>query len=156
MDRIDNPDRNQSFDAYNKGFNGGKAFSGGGTATVKDYSLLKNFRSKDYLTGAYSGDKGFWMGDFKYATREADTEGRGAAARARKQEFSTKAMPVKDLHDGSKTYASRTVATKAVEWRGRSQDKMDVQGPEAQNTIRDGTFTELKTIDDVRDLLNKN
>ncbi len=156
MDRIERPDMTRSFGADKKDFMGSKSFSGGGAAQVKDYSLLKNFRSKDYLTGSYSGNKGFWMGDFKYATQEADTEGRGAAAQARKKDFATKALPVKDLQDGGKTYASRTMATKAVEWKGRSQDKMDVQGPEAMNTIRDGTFTELKTIDDVRNLLNKN
>lgn len=152
MDRILKPNEQREFGAH-KSFNGASLFRGRGSAYVKDFYTPQKFNAKNYMAGAYSGQKA-WKGDFVYKTNEADTKGRDGVRRV-VREYGTKEMPVKTSREAGKTHESRTYATRESNWRGRSQDKIDLQGPGAVTTIRDGSFTELKTIDDVRDLLNK-
>ncbi len=157
IDRIDRPNMSLDFGAQQKSFFGAKSFQGGGSARVKEFYYAEKFKAKDFLTGAYAGQKGAWMGDFKYKTGDADTKGRGMTQKIVK-EHATKEMPVKSSRDASKDYSTtETYVTRMSDFRGKSQDKIDAQGPEAMLTIQpDGTFTELKTMDDIRNLLNKN
>lgn len=154
IDRIMKPDETVSFGAQKKDFFNAKSFKAD-SAHVNDFYMPQKFKAKDYLTGAYSGQKGFWKGDFKYGTAEADTKGKGMTPRIVKG-YDTKAMPVKADRDATKNYGTGTYATDTSKVRGKSQDKIDIEGPQALNTIQDGSFTELKTIDDIRNLLNKN
>ncbi len=158
MDRIERPDMNLRYDAK-KNFFGAKSYGGAGSANVKEFYFPQKFRAKDFLTGNYSGGKNFWMGDFKYATKDA----RGVAAvtgqknsTAAAKTFDTKSMPVKSAYDSDKNYTSSTFATRQWSGRGKSQDKIDLEGEGALSSIHDGDFKQLKTVEDVRQLLNKN
>lgn len=42
-------------------------------AFVKAFYFPRSFTAKDFLTGNYKGSKDFWMGDFKYDTKPANT-----------------------------------------------------------------------------------
>jgi hypothetical protein len=155
LDRIERPNMSLDFGAQQKEFFGSKGFQGSSKARVKDFQYAEKFKAKDFLTGAYAGQKGAWMGDFKYKTSEADTTGRGMTKKIVKT-HDTKEMPVKTSRDANKDYSTETYATRPTNFKGKSQDKIDIQGPQAVTSIQDGSFTELKTIDDIRNLLNKN
>ena len=155
LDRIERPNMSLDFGAQQRAFFGAKTFQQGGKARVKDFQYAEKFKAKNFLTGAFSGQKGAWMGDFKYKTSEADTEGAGATKRIVKA-HDTKEMPVKSSRDANKDYSTGTYATRTSGFKGKSQEKIDLEGPQAVTNIQDGTFTELKTIDDIRNLLNKN
>ena len=127
------------------------------SATVKDFYLPKNFQSKDYLTGSYKGNKGFWMGDFKYSTKTVDTSGRIIPNATTK--YSTKDMPVKADRDASKKYTTRSFSTKESKFRGTAQDRLTKDGAAALAGSHpvgwQGNMGEM-SLEQVRDLLNKN
>jgi hypothetical protein len=155
LDRIERPNMSLDFGAQQKAFFGAKSFQQGGKARVKDFQYGEKFKAKHFLTGAFAAPKGAWMGDFKYKTSEADTEGSGGTKRIVKT-HGTKDMPVKSSRDANKDYGTNTYATQTSGFKGKSQEKIDKEGPQAVTNIQDGTFTELKTMDDIRNLLNKN
>jgi len=180
MDRILKPNESLTFDLKNATFNGGKSFSTG-AANVKEFYIPQRFNSKEFRTESYAGTKGFWMGDFKYTSKAFDTKQSARLASVIKP-FGTKEVPVVSASESSKAFGVKKFATKATSFSGRSQHKIDEEGPGAQSSIGlggnssssqgsvamgdDGKYhvepvdtyqilKELKTIDDVRELLNK-
>ena len=154
MERITRPDLNLTYQSHQKNASGGKGYAKTGSAAIKDYPNIGKFDAKSYSTGAYAGNKGFWMGDFKFSTKEVDTKNKQSLTNSIK-DHKTKNAEVKTARESSKQAETKTYATRSTEMKGRSQDKIDQQGPQALNTIQDGEFKVLQTIDDVRDLLNK-
>lgn len=156
MDRIDRPNMNMTFNPQGTGFTGAKSFSGGKDARMKSFYSPAKFRAKDYMTGSYSG-QGPWKGDFTYDTKNANTEGRGWAKRS-VREHATKDAAVKESRDANRNYSTRqhASANRTSGFRGKSQDKIDIHGPQGALSIPGDTgFRELRTIDDIRNLLNK-
>ena len=159
MDRIDRPDKSRAFELQRASFSGGKGYSATGSAYVKDFYYPRTFRSKDFLTGSYAA-KQCWLGDFMFATRPAYTKSDAAA----EKQYNTKAMPTNSAYYAEKGYGVKTFDSKDPisqsdsRVRGHSQDKIDKLGPAAFAGPMgyEGTLAPLKTIDDVRDLLNKN
>ena len=124
------------------------------TAYVKDFYYPKHFSAKEFLTGNFKGSKGFWMGDFKYSTNPADTKGRVIPNATTK--YDTKTMPVKTLADAGKGYAVKSYAARASGLRGKSQDKLDKEGPAAMaGKVGWQGNMDTMTLEQVRDLLNK-
>lgn len=164
MEKIMKPDTTLKFSAHKSNFFGSKSFDDSGAAQIKEFYSPKKFKAKDFFTGHYGGSKAFWMGDFKHDTKTAESK----SARVQKT-FDTKAMEVKTAHDAGKNYGITAFETKASRLRGRSQDKIDTQGAGAlsgpnalgwhgadwQGGIDYGEKPEM-TIDEVRNLLNKN
>ncbi len=154
MDRIMSPNMDLAYQEHRRNPSGGKNYGNTRSARVNDYAGVEKFDTKSYSTGAFAGKKDFWMGDFKFSTKEVDTTSKAGLTSAVKP-FETKNAAVKSAKEAKKGYDSKTFATRSTEVKGRSQDKIDSQGPQALNTIRDGDFKVLHTIDDVRELLNK-
>ena len=156
MDKIIKPDLTKSFDvSMSKSF-GSKVFDNKGSRSVdsKSFSLPEKFNSKEYLTGSYKGDKSFWMGDFKYSTAAANTTSRSQLILPKNSD-ATKTAPVKAAREAQQRYETGTVATR--DFRGKEREKMNTSlTPEqAANNGYRGQLNELKSIDDVRALLNK-
>ena len=156
MNRMLHPDLSQSFDLDKSKMFGSKAFDGKSrrSAEPKNFFLPQKFNSKEYLTGAYSGGKSFWLGDFKYSTAEANTTPRSQLNLSTNSD-AAKSAPGKSARDAGKHFETGSVPTR--DFRGKERAKLNtVLTPEqAANNGYQGDMHELKSIDDVRALLNK-
>jgi hypothetical protein len=145
MDRIMMPDRTLGSPLQSK------AYSGGGNgmleiskdANVKDYYFTRKFSLKAFDTKQFDA-KGFWQGEFQFATKPASVKADSAAEKT----FATKTIPVKDARESGKEFQAggESFATRESPLRGKtSQNHLDekYKGKEQMN------------IDQVRDLLNK-
>ena len=156
MDRIMHPDLSQSFDLDKSKMYGSKAFDSKSrsSAEPKGFFLPHKFNSKEYLTGAYSGGKSFWLGDFKYSTTEANTTPRSQLKLSASSD-ATKASPVKADRDAKKQYETHSVATRDFRGKERAKLNTSLTPEQAANNGYRGDLHELQSIDDVRALLNK-
>lgn len=143
-----------------KGSHSIKTFDGATPAKTKSFSLLNLFKSKDFKTDGYKNANA-WSGETAYKTSKADLRAKADAARLASS-YDTKAAKVTSSRfaDDSKqkNYASKEFAqaSKTSSYRGSSQDKIDIHGPAAMASIdQGGSFNEIKTMDDVRNLLNE-
>ena len=128
--------------------------SGKSAADPKPASLPAKFRAKDYLTGAFSGNKAYWAGDFKYSTKEAPTR----SARESRKTHETKQAATSTFR-GQKQSADPALTAPTRDYRGseaRRKDQGHLTPQQAANNGWKGDVHELKSIDDVRELLNKN
>jgi len=160
MDEILRPRTDIPFRDTNRKTNAIKTFDAGSPARIKTFSMLNPFRSKDFRTSAYERTNA-WSGQTLYETRSANPRARSSEDRL------TRDYRVRDYDASNSTYLERQLARdprtrtyadagKTSNFRGKSQDKIDIYGPAAMATINsDGTFTEIKTMDDVRNLLNE-
>ena len=155
VNRILHPDMNKSFDTSIQKKFGSSSFNNntnGRVIEMKTVSESRKFNIKSFLTGKFSNDKSFWMGDFKYDLGNSKTLSRSFAL---PESFLTNAAPVKRAQGIDKHYDAASVATR--DYRGTERNKMRAhltQQQAAQNGY-DGELKELKSIDDVRSLLNK-
>lgn len=156
MDKMLHPDLNQSFDVDKSKSFGSRAFDSKSrrSTEAKSFSLPQKFNSREYLTGAYSGGKSFWLGDFKYSTAEANTTPRSKLVLTTNSD-ATKTSPVKSDRDAQKQYETRAVATRDFRGKERAKLNTSLTPEQAANNGYRGELTELKSIDDVRALLNK-
>jgi len=157
INRILRPDENKSFDTSlqkkfgTTGFNS----STGKTIVVKKVPESRPYNIKNFLAGTFHSEKSFWMGDFKYSgTSEANTQPRHLFTLPEKS-YSAKPVAMKSATGWDKKYDAASVPTR--DFRGKERAKLNVPlTPEqAANNGYQGELTELKSIDDVRALLNK-
>jgi hypothetical protein len=157
MDRLLKWNLNASFQAKDKGFTA-KSFDNTHSAVVKEFLYTEKFKAKDFLTGNYGGSKSFWMGDFKFSSHAAETKGKKVIPNVEKP-FETKAANTKTAHEAEKTYAAREFPTSPYVKRASSHNAFDrAAGPYVtQDEL--GSWKgnmQTMTIDQVRELLNKN
>jgi hypothetical protein len=145
IDRVLKPDMTLHNAAQDKSFGGGKSFQAGSNPYVKDFYFTQKFGPKTFAAGPFRDSKNYWQGDFKFATTEANTRGRFDIPNAAKA-VDTKTMDVKDARESGKSYTSKTYATDDFRGRGKAQGALD-----AENAAK-----APMTVDQVRDLLNKN
>lgn len=146
------PDLGKVFDSRQGSTFGRQSFATG-TARVRDFYFTQKFAPKDYDTRAYGGTKGSWFGDFKFSTREAGTKGNYEIPNAAKK-ADTKTLPVSDARENSKTMATAAYAKRDRPYLGPEANRVHRPIPGGQV----GWSGDLRpmTIDDVRELLNKN
>ena len=157
MDKILHPNLQQNFDLDMAKSAGTKSYDSSKTSSsvpLKPGFWTKAFSPKGFLTGAFHGDKSFWLGDFKYTATEANTSARIPFALSKKS-YDTTPAAVKTANDAGKQYDARTLPTR--DFRGKEMDKFKshLTPEQAANNGFRGDLTELKSIDDVRALLNK-
>jgi len=112
--------------------------------------LPQKFRAKDYLTGAYSGNKSWWAGDFKYDTKDAQTRSFFQSGKTHQtKEAATNAFA------GQKNYTTSAVTAATREYLG--PEAAAVKRPSDEVAKREGWKGNLQvlSIDDIRELLNK-
>ncbi len=143
VQRIMDPDRTLASPLQNQAYNDGKSFGAVSPASVNSFHIARTFTAKSFSSKAYAGAGNFWAGDFKYSTTAARTSGFLTKA------FGVRRMDVKDARESGKTSVSA----------GRSYNRA---GPFKGHGTRQGLLDEQNspkaamTIDQVRDLLNKN
>lgn len=94
------------------------------------------------------------MGDFKYSTDNANTKPRIPFALSEKA-YDTKAMAVNAATGTDKRFTAAEVPTRDFRGPERKNLKKALTPEQQAANAYDGTLTELKSIDDVRALLNK-
>ena len=152
-------DPTKTFDPTSARFTGGRTIAAKTAQTngfyFQDKVRTKSFASRDFAT------KGAWMADEKYETKEAPTKTSWFARMTSK----TKAYDTKSSPEADKVVAVRALpgADRAFIGKGRKQGLYDTLGPKAQafgdvdsGQSYAGDLRELKTIEDIRSLLNKN
>jgi hypothetical protein len=141
-ERIMQPDMTLNAREQSKSFGGGKGFNSDSKANVKEFYFTQHFSAKEFQTKEFRS-KNYWAGDFKFQTHEAAFIKEDSAD---KKQYATKSAEVKDARESGKTYDSRDYAgVRGTQPNGAAQGTLDAEhnkGP--------------KTIDDVRELLNKN
>ncbi|MEI8235005.1 MAG: hypothetical protein WCH57_10005 [Verrucomicrobiota bacterium] len=157
MDQILHPGTERAFDLTKEKRFGSKAFDSRSNKVIEKKSVFlpQKFDTKTYLTGGYHNDKAFWMGDFKYSVGAANTTPRSLFLAPGKT-YQTKAAPVKDA-PGVKQYTDASTMLPTRDFRGKERQKLGtlLTPQQAANNGYQGDLTELKSIDDVRALLNK-
>ena len=157
INRILRPDESKSFDLSvqkkfgTTGFNS----STGKVIEMKKVSDSRQYSIKSFLAGTFRSDKSFWMGDFKYSgASEANTQPRHLLTLPEKN-YNAKTVAMKSATGWDKKYDAASVPTR--DFRGKEHEKFKVPlTPEqAANNGYRGDLNELKSIDDVRALLNK-
>ena len=142
-ERIMNPDMTLEYSPQSKSFGGGKGYQDPkrGNAIVKDFYFTEKYSPKGFATKDFRS-KNFSMGDFKFDTKTANVKTSRDAGKA----YETKSATVKDARESGKTYGTSTFAqTREHIERGKAQGSLDAEQKKGP-----------KTIDDVRELLNKN
>ena len=164
IQQILRPDETKVFD-----LNAPKQFGTGGfdsktnrVVELKNINESRQYSIKSFLTGTFRSDKSFWMGDFKYsATNEANTQPRYMFTLPGKS-YTSKAAEMKSATGYDKHYDAANVPTRDYRGSGAfggTKDASKLRTPltpeQAANNGYRGDLNELKSIDDVRALLNK-
>ncbi len=161
FDRIMQPDMSLDFtlnrkEFFKEGANSHKSYYNPSTTATKQFHFIKDFNAKSFTTRDYYGNKGFSQTDTTFRTDAANLSQTESLRRA-VRDFETKDVAVKTAHDAHKTNEVKEYAGKEWTGRGRAQDQINREGEAAQSKIGyHGSLYEIKTIDDVRELLNKN
>ena len=155
IEKILKPDRNQSFDLMQAKKFGSKSFDSKTSRNfqLKSVSTPQKFNAKEFLTGKFHNEKSFWMGDFKYSAGENFNLPHSFQL---PKNFSTNAVVVNRATGLDKHYDAANIPTR--DYRGTERNKMRshlTPQQAAQNGYDAGELKELKSIDDVRALLNK-
>ena len=146
-------DENLTFDVRQGSTFGTQKFQTG-NARVKDFYFTQRFGPKDYATKDYSGTKRSWFGDFKFSTSQAPTKGKYEIPNAAKQ-AETKTMPVNDARESSRTMPTDAFAKRDRSYLGPESKRLHHTVPQDKPVGWTGELRPM-TIDDVRELLNKN
>jgi hypothetical protein len=159
LEDLSHPDPNKTFE-IDKAFahrNVPGTFQSSKNNTPKEFYFQQKFTSKGYETKDFGGKKSSWFGNFKFGTKDAPLYSRNEIPNAGKA-AAVKTAPTKDAREASKTAPVRELADAHRPYLGKEMAKMstginpnDPSGPRTTNDLR-----ELKTIDDVKALLNKN
>jgi hypothetical protein len=146
IDRLERPDMTLQNPAQTKSFYGGKTFNATGNPNVKTFYIKEHASIPQYQTRGFWGSKKNSAADQKFATSAANTTGRYAIPNSDKN-FATKKAAVKDSPDAGKTYATNSYSNvHETKVRGTAQGSID----------REYGGKKPMTIDEVRELLNKN
>ena len=156
INKILHPDMNKSFNtSMQKKFASTNAFNSSTNKVIelKTVSESRNYSIKSFLTGNFHHETSFWMGDFKYSASETNPLPRSFMLAGKS--FNTKTVAVKSATGFNKHYDAANVPTR--DFRGKERGKLNAHltADQAANNGYRGELTELKSIDDVRALLNK-
>ena len=143
-------DPHKTFDPQKTPGFGARAFSTTGSR-VKEYHYEQRVGAQGFRTKEFTGSKGAWAGDLKFATTAARTKGEYATKTA-----AVKTAPTKDAREATKAMATRTLPGSDRAYLGPEAAKVkqpldQMNLPKTSNDLR-----ELKTVEDIRELLNKN
>ena len=120
-------------------------------ARTESFYFEQKFQAQAYDAQEYRA-KGFWGRLFSFGTKNAETKTYGTKA------VDTKTAATKDLWDGGKIASTRDLPDGRREYLG-PESKLLHKPLDPNNLPKitgDGPITEIKTMDDVRALLNKN
>ncbi len=148
------PDYTRTFDPKQNSTAGMRGYNAGTVQTKTFYSDRKT-AATTYNTRDFYGTKLASAADRKFATKEGPTRGQYEIPNAMKA-ADTKTLAVNDAREAGQSAATREMPNAHRPYLGKESEKLHTaldpnNQPRYTNDLR-----ELKTIDDVRDLLNKN
>ena len=123
-------------------------------ANSDGFYFQQKFKPKGYEARGFE-TKGWWAGDFKFSTKEATPKGKYEMPSATRT-ADTKAAPVKDARDAGKTAATRDLPDGRRPYLGQEAAKMKTPLDPTNLPKITNEMHELKTVEDVKALLNKN
>ena len=153
-----NPDPDLVFDTR-QGSTHSKAVTPG-KAPVKEFGFSQGFRTKDFNAKTFRSKNfqahGAWMGDMKFNAKTANTSGKYKIPGLEK-EPGKKVARVKEAHDANKGAPIRAYAKGDRPYLGKEAEKMkNGIDPANQPAGWQGSELRVLSIDDIREMLNKN
>ncbi len=144
-------DPNKTFDPHKTPGFGSRSFSAKGSQ-VRDFRYAQRVESTGFRTKDFVGSKTASMRDSKYETSSARTKDFAAASKT----MDTKTAATKDAREASKTMATRDLSDGNRTYLGPEAER--VKKPLDQTALPRTTndLRELKSVEDIRELLNKN
>lgn len=168
-ERISKPDTTKSYDFRQSSF-ANKSPVGTGEARSKGFAYDQKVAPKDYSTREFAGSKPSWLARLGFGgTKAAGTTGKYQIPNSSKQ-VDSKSAPVRSAFESDKAMASRQLPGGNRPYLGPEKDKMNksisaetmADWRLGSNTVTSGKtverYSDLKelSIDDVREILNKN
>ena len=165
---ISNPDPNKSFnlDKALAHRNVPGTFQGSKSAASKEFYFQQKFSPKGYETRDFGGKKESWFASLKFWAKDASLKGRYEIPNATTA-AAVKTAPTKDARESSKTAATRELADAHRPYLGKEAEKLNkildpnklprfTRGRNTLEVDEELQLHELKTVEDVKALLNKN
>jgi len=152
-----NPDMSREFDVSQAtafGRSGGNTFRTSSARTGESFYFQQKFKPKGYDAKDFK-TKDWWAGDFKFSTKDATAKGKYEIPNVN-QSTPTKTNPVKDARESGKTAATRDLPDGGRAYLGKEVQKMKTPLDPTNLPKITNSMQELKTIEDVKALLNKN
>lgn len=153
QERLEHPDMGMQFD-IRRSMVGSRKYSYN-AARVKEFRLERNFEPKTYQARDFSGSKGVWLSKLKFWTRNTTGQAKYEIPNANKS-ADTKTLDVVEARETNKTVATRDVPGGQRMFLGKERDKLSAALDPNNLPRTTNHLNEIKTIDDVRELLNKN
>lgn len=124
-------------------------------AQTDSFYIQQKYQAKGYTNTHEFRSKGWWGGDFKFSTTQAQQTKVFETNAA-----TVKAAQVKEAREVGKMSATKEymAANKEGKLVGRSQALLDKEGPAAFGKAQQGWTGNLETlsVDDIKEILNKN
>lgn len=165
LDRLTRPDTSLEFDLRNSSFGGKEKAVSGKQARSQEYRGTRDFAAKDFQARSFQGQKEARAAQREYAAKSARTDGRYEIPGLGKKPV-LRAVPVENATEASKAkptqeYADAHRGAKGGDpgKQGRSQDRLTAEqqtGPTGTTPVGWSGNMKQMTIDDIRELLNKN
>ncbi len=160
MEQILRPDPYRRFDLVYDKKAGTKGFSAPSGRMIETKAAeTREFRTKGFLANAYRADKAYSQGATSYNVSDSQKKKLSFTSWFQGKSYSTKASTSpKDYQDNGKKYKDSAASTPTRDYRGKERDAMNrkLTPEQAANNGYKGDLREMKSIDDVRALLNKN
>lgn len=155
IDRVLKPDMELENTSFDVPFYGGAKFEQGKEAAVvqefrfEDRVNSKSFQTRDFVSSSY------WAGDFKFDAKSA-VNGKSKASETAGT-YDARSFAVEEAREAGKVNEVRAYGESTKEFRGKESRRMDkVIDPADQTTGGWRGNLDVMSVDDVRDLLNKN
>jgi hypothetical protein len=156
MDRLKRgPNSNLTYDTTQSSF-GSRSATTGKVVKTGDFST-RSFLSREFISKPYAGtEKRSWFANLFFPAKSANTSGKYEIPNA-SQPYGTKDAPTKEARDAGKLAATSTFAATDLQYLKRNRFDTSIKAaPSQDKTV--GYTGDLRpmSIDDVRELLNKN
>jgi len=125
------------------------------SASAREFQYEQKVKPKSFNARTFSGSKNAPMGELQFATKGAPTKGRYEIPGAGKQ-AAVKTAPTKDARESGKTASTRELPDANRAYMGKEASKLHTSIDPNNPPRWTNELKELKTIDDIKELLNKN
>ncbi len=153
---IEHADLSKSFDLRLSSF-GNRSFDADRSqAKTKSFFFWQKTEAKTFEAEEFQGSKSTWFGGLRFFTKSATVKGRNEIPYLDRP-FATKTVPVTTATAAEKTAATRALPGGDRTYLGPEISKMKrPMDPTRPPDGWQGNLSEVKTLEDVRALLNKN
>jgi hypothetical protein len=153
---ISHPDLSKSFDLRLSSFGNRSYEATASSPKTRPFFFWQKTQSKEFSTREFQGTKSSWLSKLPFFTKSAEVKGKHTVPDL------DKTVPDRTVSGTDLRYASKAVPVRALPGGNRPY-----LGPETERAAKplpptrppegwQGNLTEIKTLEEVRELLNKN